>query len=104
MAQTTINLSLDEEIKKQVDDYCEKTNTDIVSLLTEYLKSLSKTYKTIQGAMLVDKDEIPKSHAVKFGGWEDKMWVSEDFDNHMELIDSKDIDTIKAIIEKYRIV
>jgi DNA-damage-inducible protein J len=92
MAQTTINLSLDEEIKKQADSLLEEFGMDMNVAFNVFVKQMLREH-SFPFPITTDKKNSPGSdlaervrpQAVKFGGWEGKIWVADNFDAPIDL-------------------
>jgi len=78
MATTTITVRTDSELKTRTQDVLKRIGMDMSTAINFYL------------IQLVEKGDIPldlkmrKQRAPQFGGWEGKIWMSDDFDAPME--------------------
>ena len=71
---TNITISVDEEVREVVSEYFATHGLDLATAINEYLK---KVYRTQQHSGKID----PK---VRFGGWEDKIVVPDNFNEPIE--------------------
>ena len=78
MALTNINIRTDEELKAKAQNVLNRLGMDMSTAVNIYL------------AQIVEKNRIPmelahkKQRTPQFGGWENKIWMSDDFDAPME--------------------
>jgi len=78
MASTNINVRTDGELKAKAQKVLNRLGMDMSTAINIYL------------VQIVEKGGIPmdltvrKQHAPQLGGWEGKIWMSDDFDAPME--------------------
>jgi len=78
MASTNINVRTDGELKAKAQKVLNKLGMDMSTAINIYL------------VQIVEKGGIPmdltvrKQSAPQLGGWEGKIWMSDDFDAPME--------------------
>jgi addiction module RelB/DinJ family antitoxin len=78
MALVDINVRTDGELRTKAQNVLNRLGMDMSTAINNYL------------VQIVEKDGIPMDLTVKkqrlpqFGGWEGKIWMSDDFDAPME--------------------
>jgi len=76
--ETTIQISIDSKLKETVDSLFASSGLDIATGLRMILEKIA------------DEGNIPfnvseeTDYSVKLGGWEGKIWMSDDFNAPME--------------------
>jgi len=76
---TQINVKMDNDVYEKVHSTSMDLGLDISAAINLYLRQIFQ----IQG-ILVDKEKLPARKQAKPGGWEGKIWMSDDFNEPME--------------------
>ena len=78
MANVNINIRTDAEVKKAAQELFARLGMDMTTAVNIFLRqAISKN------TLPLDISPIPKG-TVKLGGWEDKIWMADDFDAPLE--------------------
>ena len=77
MTQTNINISMDDDLKRDFDTVCAEMGLTMTAAFTVFAKAVTK-----KRAMPFEVSKPTGKHA-KLGGWEGKIWMSDDFNEPM---------------------
>jgi len=78
MAATNINIRTDSDLKAKAQDVLKRIGMDMSTAINVYLVQIVE-----QGGIPLDL-KVRKQRPPRFGGWEGKIWMSDDFDAPME--------------------
>ena len=80
MASVNINIRTDPEVKKAAQLLFERLGMDMTTAVNIFLRqAISKNTLPFEVAALQQRNNVPK-----LGGWEGKIWMSDDFDEPLE--------------------
>jgi DNA-damage-inducible protein J len=77
MSTTTINIRVDSEIKQQAQSVFGSLGLDMTTAVNVFLRQAIKT-KSIP--FPITEQPVPQVRKPHLGGWEGKVWMSDDFD------------------------
>jgi addiction module RelB/DinJ family antitoxin len=78
MALVDINIRTDGELKAKAQDVLNTLGIDISTAFHIYLTQV------VEKGSMPTEPTFRKQRAPQFGGWEGKIWMSDDFDAPME--------------------
>jgi DNA-damage-inducible protein J len=80
MSSATINVRTDSELKAQAQSILANLGLDMSTAINVYLNQIVKK----QAIPFEISSPLPAPNQVKFGGWEGKIFMSDDFNGPME--------------------
>ena len=82
MAQTSVNIRMDKEVKKQAEALFKLLGLNISTAFNIFIRQAIRQ-QAIPFEVAVENQhaKVPKP---KLGGWEGKIWMSDDFDEPLE--------------------
>ena len=78
MSSVNINVRTDVELKTKAQSVLNRLGMDMSTAINIYLVQIVE-----KGGIPMDL-KVKKQHTPQFGGWEGKIWMSDDFDAPME--------------------
>jgi len=78
MASATINVRTDSELKARAQSVLKRVGMDMSTAINVYLVQIVE-----KGGIPLDL-RVRKQRLPQLGGWEGKIWMSDDFDAPME--------------------
>ena len=83
MTATTISINIDSELEAQAQDVLASLGLDMTDAINIFLQ---QTIRQRSIPFVVPAEPVKRSP--RLGGWEGKIWMSDDFDAPMELQES----------------
>ena len=79
MASANINIRTDAEVKKAAQELFARLGMDMTTAVNIFLRqAISKN------TLPLEITPVPGGNVPKLGGWEGKIWMSDDFDAPLE--------------------
>jgi hypothetical protein len=77
----TINIQIDDMLKNRAEDFFSNLGLDISSAVNMLLQQVMCSRSVVRSKLISAQR---RKNCAKLGGWEGKVWMSDDFDEPLE--------------------